>query len=100
MALRINPETGHPVLKGKSSTDDRLGKRWCSCVSPAFATDLVLRDDTSSNKYQRAQRCEEMDRKFGFERYMDPVERVGWLINMHPVSKAWRGGRAAVILLS
>lgn len=27
---------------------------------------------------------DKLDTKFGFDRYRDPKERVGWLINMHP----------------
>lgn len=40
----------------------------------------------SDKRLQRSQQNDVIDRKFGFERYKDPKERVGWLINMHPVS--------------
>ena len=40
----------------------------------------------SLTRYQRAQRCDEMDKKYGYERHLEPVERMGWLINMHPVT--------------
>ena len=26
-----------------------------------------------------------MDKKYGYERHVEPVERMGWLINVHPV---------------
>lgn len=45
------------------------------------------RDDTSASaRYLRAQRSDEVDARFGFNRYVDITERMGWLINIHPVS--------------
>lgn len=35
----------------------------------------------------RIQANELIDSKYDFDRYKEPVERLGWLINMHPVSK-------------
>ena len=35
----------------------------------------------------RIQANELIDSKYGFDRYKDPADRLGWLINMHPVSK-------------
>ena len=43
-------------------------------------------DNSVASRYQRAQRCDEIDAKFGFERYHSSAERMGWLINIHPVS--------------
>jgi DNA polymerase epsilon subunit 1 len=40
----------------------------------------------SDKRLQRSQQNDVIDKKFGFERYKDPKERLGWLINMHPVS--------------
>lgn len=37
-------------------------------------------------RHNRITKIDAMDAKFGFERYKDPTERLGWLINMHPVS--------------
>lgn len=37
-------------------------------------------------RLERSQFTDEMDARFGFERMKDPVEKTGWLINMHPVS--------------
>ena len=37
------------------------------------------------NRHQRAQRCDEVDRVYGYERYTESVDRIGWLINIHPV---------------
>ena len=36
-------------------------------------------------RHARAQRSDEIDAKFGFERYLATTDRMGWLINMHPV---------------
>ncbi len=36
-------------------------------------------------RYQRALRCDEIDAKFGFDRFQGTTERMGWLLNMHPV---------------
>jgi len=33
----------------------------------------------------RIQTQEVMDNKYGFERHKESTERLGWLINMHPV---------------
>ncbi len=45
------------------------------------------RDDASlSARNARAHKNDAMDLKFGYDRYVMPKERVGWLINMHPVS--------------
>ncbi|XP_022098482.1 DNA polymerase epsilon catalytic subunit A-like [Acanthaster planci] len=41
-------------------------------------------DDSSEVRLQRAVINDELDARFGFDRYKDPAERVGWLINMHP----------------
>lgn len=35
----------------------------------------------------RIQTNELIDSKYGFDRYKDPTDRLGWLINMHPVSR-------------
>ena len=37
------------------------------------------------NRHVRAQRSDEIDARFGFERYLSTTDRMGWLINMHPV---------------
>ena len=36
-------------------------------------------------RHARSQRSDEVDAKFGFERYLATTDRMGWLINMHPV---------------
>ena len=49
--------------------------------------DLYFRpSDSSEKRAERAQINEQIDEKYGFYRHKDPMERVGWLINMHPVS--------------
>ncbi|KAK3581719.1 hypothetical protein CHS0354_015350 [Potamilus streckersoni] len=51
----------------------------------ADATDSAGREDaTDSKRHQRAKAGDEIDQKYGFERYTDSAERVGWLINLHP----------------
>ena len=45
------------------------------------------REDSTEKRVQRARLNDEIDQKFGYERYKDPQEKVGWLINMHPVCK-------------
>jgi len=46
------------------------------------------RDDASlAARNARAQKNDAMDLKFGYDRYVMARERVGWLINMHPVSR-------------
>ena len=47
----------------------------------------VSRDDNSlATRYLRVQKNNEIDAKFGFERYQLSVEKMGWLLNMHSVS--------------
>lgn len=43
-------------------------------------------DNSLVSRYTRAQKNDEIDAKYGFERYHASTERMGWLINMHPVS--------------
>lgn len=43
-------------------------------------------DDAIDQRVKRAQFSDVIDARFGFERYKDPITRMGWLINMHPVS--------------
>ncbi|CAE1311507.1 POLE [Acanthosepion pharaonis] len=42
------------------------------------------REDSSEKRLQRSQQNDEIDSRFGYERYKDPSEKTGWLINMHP----------------
>ena len=46
-------------------------------------------DEGSSTEARvlRIQSNDTLDVKYGFDRYKDPVDRLGWLINMHPVSQ-------------
>lgn len=46
-----------------------------------------FREDTSAEaRLQRAVLSDELDSRYGFDRYKEPQERVGWLMNMHPVT--------------
>jgi hypothetical protein len=42
-------------------------------------------DDSTEARILRIQTNELVDSKYGFDRYKDPGDRLGWLINMHPV---------------
>ena len=42
-------------------------------------------DDSTEARVLRIQTNELVDSKYGFDRYKDPGDRLGWLINMHPV---------------
>lgn len=46
-------------------------------------------DEGSSTEARvlRIQSNDTLDVKYGFDRYKEPVDRLGWLINMHPVSQ-------------
>lgn len=51
-----------------------------------YQLSCVFHRDDKSSRYHRAQRSDEVDKRYGFDKYTEPVERVGWLINIHPVS--------------
>ena len=38
-------------------------------------------------RINRIQSNDVLDVKYGFDRYKDSVDRLGWLVNMHPVRK-------------
>ena len=48
------------------------------------ATDEISGEQQQSNRYLRTVKNDEMDAKFGFERYRDRTEKQGYLLNMHP----------------
>ncbi|XP_014670833.1 PREDICTED: DNA polymerase epsilon catalytic subunit A-like [Priapulus caudatus] len=48
------------------------------------AEERGVKEDSSEQRLQKAVLDDEIDARFGFERYKDPVEIVGWLVNMHP----------------
>ena len=51
------------------------------------------RENTSlAARTARAQQNDALDLKFGYERHISPHDRVGWLINIHPVSESEGGG--------
>ena len=54
----------------------------------ANMSNVICRDESTSlsARYARAQSNDALDLKFGYDRYVTPVDRMGWLINMHPVS--------------
>ena len=75
-------KTGFPALRLKRPDELLVG---LINTSPYILIVWWFRDDKST-RYQRAQRSDDIDKKYGFSRYTDSVERMGWLINMHPVS--------------
>ena len=56
---------------------------------PGFNVNIFLwhRDDGTSveARLRRIQTNEAIDLKYGYARHKEPVDRLGWLINMHPV---------------
>ena len=48
---------------------------------------VCRREDTAEKRLQKSQFNDEIDVKYGFNRYKDPAEKIGWLINMHSVSR-------------
>lgn len=61
------------------------------CVyQPCFLIASSRPDEGSSTEARvlRIQSNDALDVKYGFDRYKEPVDRLGWLINMHPVSQA------------
>ena len=50
---------------------------------------IICREDQSvASRYQRAQQSDDVDARYGFERYTHLAEKMGWLINIHPVSNS------------
>lgn len=56
-----------------------------------FFTSSTRPDEGSSTEARvlRIQSNDTLDVKYGFDRYKEPVDRLGWLINMHPVSQTF-----------
>lgn len=46
---------------------------------------LNFRDDNSEFRLLQSLQNDSIDSKYGFDRVKDATERVGWLLNMHPV---------------
>ncbi|XP_023244243.1 DNA polymerase epsilon catalytic subunit A-like [Centruroides sculpturatus] len=66
MVLR---NTGRYSVNKENSSKDLLGSS---------------KDDTSERRLQQSLFNDEIDLKFGFKRYQESAEIVGWLVNMHP----------------
>ena len=41
--------------------------------------------NASDHRLQQSLDNDEIDKKFGFNRYKDSESKIGWLLNMHPV---------------
>eukprot|EP00112_Aurelia_sp_Birch-Aquarium-sp1_P000107 Seg1008.10 transcript_id=Seg1008.10/GoldUCD/mRNA.D3Y31 product="DNA polymerase epsilon catalytic subunit A" protein_id=Seg1008.10/GoldUCD/D3Y31 len=63
----------------------KLKKKW-NAKGDNSASSSSRNDEGMSleQRHNRITKIDAMDAKFGFERYKDPTERLGWLINMHP----------------
>ena len=103
--LQIDDETGNPVLRIKLRNErwahfSRLYTFHCLAIACSSLVGELARivcdsncctfreDLSTASRCQRSQKNDEIDAKYGFERYSLPTERTGWLINMHPVR--WR----------
>lgn len=40
------------------------------------------------DRFEEVRIRDEVDEKLGFVKYMEGPKRVGWLVNMHPVSES------------
>ena len=76
-------EGGEREERGRREERERESCDVCVCV---FMLCSSKEEASLSARYARAQRNDALDLKFGYERYVTPKERVGWLINMHSVS--------------
>ena len=107
--LHIDDENYQPVLKGKKREERYFVFSfrtyfpryfptifcnnvyfYSTCIILSlFDIIFILYREDGSSRYQRALRSDEIDRKFGYERYIEPEEKMGWLINFHPVSQRY-----------
>ena len=46
---------------------------------------LRSREDSTEKRLHEAVLNDEIDARFGYERYKEAADKTGWLINMHPV---------------
>ena len=51
-------------------------------------------------RLSRMAKIDAMDAKFGFDHHKENIERLGWLINMHPVCSVWYYAIVVNILMS
>ncbi|XP_077998858.1 DNA polymerase epsilon catalytic subunit A-like [Glandiceps talaboti] len=61
---------------------DRDDGSWKSGSSRSGDNDS--KGDSSEARLQRSLASDDMDSRFGFDRYKEPAEKLGWLLNMHP----------------
>ena len=47
----------------------------------------INRDDAPDKRLQKSMENDQIDLKYGFKRYKESTERIGWLINMHMVCR-------------
>lgn len=70
------------IVRPTCASDDRPSRRpHCLLTSAAFHSHPSL-----SYFHPRSQRDDVMDKRFGFPKYTEGPDRLGWCINMQPVS--------------
>ncbi|KAI7849576.1 hypothetical protein BDC45DRAFT_551393 [Circinella umbellata] len=87
---------------GRPGRGGRLGSTHANTSLQRYGLPSSGTDNTSSNVDQRFfenKQLDELEERFGFERYNSGPERLGWLINMHATlvpDPEWATGRAGV----
>lgn len=83
MTLGLVPQRGRG--KGRYSSNGRGGKPYRSSHQ---SSSNITNDGPTNNddKFDEVKRQDELDEKMGFWRYREGPSKLGWLINMHPVS--------------
>jgi hypothetical protein len=70
---------------GSSSANDTASKRDGDDAEPATVNEGGYKDDFGESAADDIRQIDAMDSKMGFARYTDGPEKLGWLVNMHPV---------------
>ncbi|CAH8602892.1 unnamed protein product [Dicrocoelium dendriticum] len=77
---------GHPktnaVKRSSYKTEDNATAD--SVDSQAFTDSEGALSASNEARFLRAKTNDVMDRRYGFEPFLGPGERIGWLLNMHP----------------
>ena len=74
---------------GRPGRGGRLGSAHANTSLQRYGLPSSGTDNSPSNIDQRFlenKRLDELEERFGFERYNSGPERLGWLINMHAVN--------------
>lgn len=49
-------------------------------------TQLAIEATAASRRFEQAQNVDHLDSIMGFDRFEQGPKKIGWLVNMHPVS--------------